>query len=188
MSRRTPSPSAEKSIPDSRGQSVLDAIIKEHLVTGEAVGSRVLSDRFAHGHGWSAATIRNIMAELDDAGLLEQPHTSAGRVPTDQGYRYYVDNMLDWTKLSENDLSAIESIGTGQEVTARPDRLMERASHVLSEISENVGIVVWPSLAENRLKQIRFMKLPDSRILIVLVSTAGIVHDKVISLDEDFSQ
>ena len=96
--------------------------------------------------------------------------------------------MLDWTTLSENDLSAIESIGTGQEVTARPDRLMERASHVLSEISENVGIVVWPSLAENRLKQIRFMKLSDSRILVVLVSTSNIVHDKVISLDEEFTQ
>ena len=174
--------------PDSRRQAVLSTIIEEHLITGDAVGSHVISERFARASGWSSATIRNVMSELEDAGLLEQPHTSAGRIPTDQGYRYYVDNMLDWTTLSENDLSAIESIGTGQEVTARPDRLMERASHVLSEISENVGIVVWPSLAENRLKQIRFMKLPDSRILVVLVSTSNIVHDKVIALDEDFTQ
>src|SRR5205807_682129 len=174
--------------PDSRRQAVLSTIIEEHLITGEAVGSHAISERFARATGWSSATIRNVMSELDDAGLLEQPHTSAGRIPTDRGYRYYVDNMLDWTTLSEDDLSAIESIGTGQEVTARPDRLMERASHVLSEISENVGIVVWPSLAENRLKQIRFMKLSASRILVVLVSTSNIVHDKVISLDEEFTQ
>ncbi|PYS22922.1 MAG: heat-inducible transcription repressor HrcA [Acidobacteria bacterium] len=174
--------------PDSRRQAVLSTIIEEHLITGEAVGSHAISERFARATGWSSATIRNVMSELEDAGLLEQPHTSAGRIPTDRGYRYYVDNMLDWTTLSEDDLSAIESIGTGQEVTARPDRLMERASHVLSEISENVGIVVWPSLAENRLKQIRFMKLSDSRILVVLVSTSNIVHDKVISLDEEFTQ
>jgi heat-inducible transcriptional repressor len=96
--------------------------------------------------------------------------------------------MLDSTQLSENDLSAIESIISGKETTARPDRLMERASHVLSELSENVGIVVWPSLADNRLKQIRFMKLPDTRILVVLVSTSNIVHDKVITLDEEISQ
>ncbi len=174
--------------PDSRRQAVLSTIIEEHLVTGEAVGSHTISDRFAHASGWSSATIRNVMSELEDAGLLEQPHTSAGRIPTDRGYRYYVDNMIDWAKLSEDDLSAIESIGVGHEVTARPDRLMERASHVLSQLSENVGIVVWPSLAENRLKQIRFMKLPDNRILVVLVSTSNIVHDKVIALDEDFSQ
>jgi heat-inducible transcriptional repressor len=73
---------------------LLAALIKEHLVTGEAVGSRVLSDRFSHGYGWSPATIRNVMADLEDTGFVEQPHTSAGRIPTDKGYRYYVDNIL----------------------------------------------------------------------------------------------
>jgi len=174
--------------PDSRRQAVLATIIESYLVSGEPVGSHSISDRFARAAGWGSATIRNVMSELEEIGLLEQPHTSAGRIPTDQGYRYYVDNMLDSTQLSDNDLSAIESISFGKEATARPDRLMERASHVLSELSENVGIVVWPSLAENRLKQIRFMKLPDTRILVVLVSASNIVHDKVITLDEDISQ
>jgi len=128
------------------------------------------------------------MAELEELGLLQQPHTSAGRIPTDKGYRYYVDNMLDSTRLSRTDLKAIESIGFGREATARPDRLLEKASHVLSELSENVGIVVWPSLAENRLKHIRFVRLPDRRVLVVLVSTSSIVHDKVISLNEEFTQ
>jgi heat-inducible transcriptional repressor len=188
MTKPQPPAKSARPQPGSRRQAVLSTIIEEHLITGEAVGSHMVSEKFARATGWSSATIRNVMSELEEAGLLEQPHTSAGRIPTDRGYRYYVDNMIDWSTLSEDDLSAIESIGVGQEVTARPGRLMEKASHVLSELSENVGIVVWPSLAENRLKQIRFMKLPDSRILVVLVATSNIVHDKVIALDEDFSQ
>ncbi|HBB95751.1 MAG TPA: heat-inducible transcription repressor HrcA [Blastocatellia bacterium] len=173
---------------DSRRQAVLSTIIDEYLITGEPVGSHAVSAKFARGPGWSSATIRNVMAELEELGFLEQPHTSAGRIPTDRGYRHYVDNMLDSTKLSKEDVAAIETIGLGNEARARPDRLMERASHVLSELSENVGIIVWPSLADNGLRQIRFVKLPDSRILVVLVSTSNIVHDKVITLDEDFSQ
>ena len=81
-----------------------------------------------------------------------------------------------------------ESIGFGRHTTVRPDRLREKASHVLSELSENVGIVVWPSLAENRLRHIRFVRLPDRRVLVVLVSNSNIVHDKVITLDEEFAQ
>ena len=174
--------------PDSRRQAVLSSIIEEHVVSGDAVGSHRISERFAHGTGWSSATIRNVMSELEELGYLEQPHTSAGRIPTDKGYRYYVDHMLDSTRLSAKDVSAIESIGLGQRITIQPNRLMEKASHVLSELSENVGIVVWPSLAENRLKQIRFMKLPDKRVLVVLVSTSNVVHDKVITLSEEFTQ
>ncbi len=174
--------------PESRREAVLATIIQEHLLTGEPVGSHVVADQFAHGSGWSSATIRNVMAELDDFGLLEQPHTSAGRIPTDRGYRYYVDNVVSDTRLSKSDLKAIEDIGGMAEVTIRPDRLMERASHVLSELSRNVGIVVWPSLAENGLQHISFLNLPDNRILVALVSTSNIVHDKVIRLDERFSQ
>jgi heat-inducible transcriptional repressor len=167
---------------------VLSAVIEEHLITGDAIGSHTVSDRFAHATGWSSATIRSVMCELEDFGFLEQPHTSAGRIPTDKGYRYYVDNMLDSTRLSKNDLRAIERIDLAHEARARPDRFMEKASHVLSELSENVGIVVWPSLADNSLKHIRFVRLPDSRILVVLVSTSNIVHDKVITIDEGFTQ
>jgi len=188
MTRLPTSRKSARPAPDSRRQAVLSAIIQEHLVTGEAIGSHTVSEKFAHASGWSSATIRNVMSELEEFGLLEQPHTSAGRIPTDKGYRYYVDNMLGASRLSKNDLKAIESIGVGKEIKARPDRLMERASHVLSELSENVGIIIWPSLAENRLQHIRFVRLPDKRILVVLVSTSHIVHDKVIQLDEEFSQ
>lgn len=175
---------------DSRAEALLAALIKEHLVTGEAVGSRVLSDRFSHGYGWSPATIRNVMAELEEAGFVEQPHTSAGRIPTDKGYRYYVNNMLDEARLSRSDLKAIDNLfSTGDiDVTASPDRLMENASHVLSALSQNVGIVVSPSLADNRLKHIEFVQLPDKRILVVLVSTSNIIHNKVLRPNEELTQ
>jgi len=176
---------------DSRMEVLLAALIKEHLVTGEAVGSRVLSDRFAHGYGWSPATIRNVMGELEGAGFVEQPHTSAGRVPTDTGYRYYVDNILGDTRLSRGDLKAIDDLFALGDIdaSASPDRFMETTSHVLSSFSKNVGIVVSPSLAENRLKHIEFVQLPDKRILVVLISTSSIIHNKVIrTTDDDLTQ
>src|ERR1043165_10011281 len=122
--------------PDSRREAVLSTIIEEHVLTGDAVGSHKISEKFAHATGWSSATIRNVMSELEELGYLEQPHTSAGRIPTDRGYRYYVDHMLDSTRLSAKDVSAIESISLGQGITTQPNRLMEQASHVLSELSE----------------------------------------------------
>ena len=192
MPRRTSNLQTVETRPiDSRAEVLLAALIKEHLVTGEAVGSRVLSDRFSHGFGWSPATIRNVMADLEDAGLVEQPHTSAGRIPTDTGYRYYVDHMLGKAKLSRGDLKAIDELFAVNDIdaAASPDRLMESASHVLSALSQNVGIVVSPSLAENRLKHIEFVQLPDKRILVVLVSISGIIHNKVIrTSDEDLTQ
>jgi heat-inducible transcriptional repressor len=173
---------------DSRAEVLLAALIKEHLVTGEAVGSRVLSDRFSHGFGWSPATIRNVMADLEEAGFVEQPHTSAGRVPTDKGYRYYVDNMLAETRLSRTDLKAIDHLFSSIDAGSSPDRLMETASHVLSALSQNVGIVVSPSLADNRLNHIEFVTLPDKRVLVVLISTANIIHNKVIRVEDDLTQ
>src|SRR5262245_47370001 len=175
---------------DPRAEVLLAALIKEHLVTGEAVGSRVLSDRFSHGYGRSPATIRNVMGNLEEAGFVDQPHTSAGRVPTDKGYRYYVDNMLGEARLSRTDLKAIDHLFAAHDIDAAssPDRLMETASHVLSALSQNVGIVVSPSLADNRLNHIEFVLLPDRRILVVLVSTANIIHNKVIRLADDLTQ
>jgi heat-inducible transcriptional repressor len=191
MSRRSSNlQNAEGNVADSRGEAVLAAIIKEHLVTGEAVGSRVLSDRFKHAAGWSSATIRNIMGELEDTGLVEQRHTSAGRVPTDKGYRYYVDHMLSEAQLSEADLKAIDELlyAGDSDSGAGPERLMERASHALSALSQNVGIVISPSLAENCLKHIEFVQLADKRILVVLVSASNIIHNKIIRFDETLAQ
>ena len=128
---------------------------------------------------------------MEDACFVDQPHTSAGRIPTDKGYRYYVDNMLGEARLSRGDLRAIDDLFAVGDIdaSASPDRLMETVSHVLSAFSQNVGIVVSPSLAENRLKHIEFVQLPDKRILVVLVSTSSIIHNKVIrTTDDDLTQ
>jgi heat-inducible transcriptional repressor len=190
MSRRSSNlPIEDRSVPDARSEAILAAIIKEHLVTGEAVGSRVLSERFEHAAGWSSATIRNVMADLEDTGLVEQPHTSAGRVPTDKGYRYYVDHMLGEARLSNADLKAINDLLSGGDLdSSAGHRFMERASHALSALSENVGIIISPSLAENRLKHIEFVQMADRRILVVLVSSSSIIHNKIIRIDETLGQ
>src|SRR5207247_10809880 len=129
-------------------------LINDHVFTGEPVGCNVLADKLANASGLSSATIRNVMSELEDAGLVEQPHTSAGRVPTDKGYRFYVDNLLGVLSISNDDLIRIgEEYGlNSQGQSETPDRLMERTSHLLSALSNNVGIVVSPSLASDRLQ------------------------------------
>ncbi len=179
-----------RNFPDSRGQTILSAIINEHFVTGEPVGSRAIADRFADAPGLSSATIRSVMGELEDRGLLEQPHTSAGRVPTDKGYRFYVDNLLGVLSISNEDLHRIGdefgfSVG---ELAGTPDRLMERTSQLLSVLSNNVGIVVSPSLAGDRLQHIEFVNLSDNRILIVLVSPPNQVHNRIIRLNVSFAK
>lgn len=177
-------------MPDARAQAVLSAIIKEHLKTGEPVGSRTVADRFAGAAGWSPATIRNVMGELEDAGLVEQPHTSAGRVPTDKGYRFYVDHLVGDARLTRADLSAIDrTFGVINAETGRaPGRLMEKVSHLLSELSENVGIAVSPPLADNRLQHIEFLQLADERILVVLIFSSNVVQNKIIRIDERLNQ
>lgn len=176
-------------IPDSRGQVILTAIINEHFVTGEPVGSKVLAERFANLSGMSSATIRNVMGELEEMGMLEQPHTSAGRVPTDKGYRFYVDNLLGVLSISNDDLFRIdEQYGLNSNDLDTPDRLMERTSQLLSALSNNVGIVVSPSLANDRLQHIEFVSLSDNRVLVVLVSAPNIVHNKIIRLNVTFTK
>ena len=169
---------------------ILSAIINEHFVTGEPVGSKALAGKFASASGFSSATIRSVMGELEDLGFLEQPHTSAGRVPTDKGYRFYVDNLLGVLSLSNDDLRLIGGeFGLDSDfVVDAPDRLMERTSQLLSALSNNVGIVVSPSLAQDRLQHIEFVNLSDNRVLVVLVSAPNIVHNRIIRLNVTLSR
>src|SRR5256885_3435974 len=139
MTEETSKTNTGRPKPDSRRQAVLSTIIDEYLITGEPVGSRAVSAKFARGPGWSSATIRNVMSELEELGFLEQPHTSAGRIPTDRGYRHYVDNMPDSTKLSKQDVAAIQTNGFDDQARPRPHRPIERGSHVLSRLSADVG-------------------------------------------------
>jgi len=174
---------------DERSREMLALLIRTHITTGEPVGSRTISKMSSEG--LSPATVRNIIADLEDAGYLEQPHTSAGRVPSDKGYRFYVDQILDQTRLSEHDETAIQQGLLGEQAPANwtsADQLMSRASHLLSQFSQNVGIVISPNIAYDIIKHIDFVRLSDGRILVITVSRAGLVQDRLVRIDEDLTQ
>ena len=170
---------------DERSKEMLALLIKTHVTTGEPVGSRTISKLTRER--LSPATVRMIIADLEDAGYLEQPHTSAGRVPSDKGYRFYVDHIIEQIRLSEDDESAIESVILGGKWLSADD-LMSRASHLLSTLSESVGIVISPNIAHAIIRQINFVRLSDGRILVITVSRAGIVEDRLVRIDEDLTQ
>jgi heat-inducible transcriptional repressor len=176
-------------LPDVRGQIILSAIINEHLVTGEPIGSKIIAEKFANTSGLSSATIRNVMSELEDLGLVEQPHTSAGRIPTDKGYRFFVDNLIGVLTISNNDLGLInKALGLNElDGSETPDKIMEKTSRLLSALSQNVGIVISPNFAKDRLQHIEFVNLSENRILVILVSAPNIVHNKIIRLKETFT-
>ncbi|MCI0662857.1 MAG: heat-inducible transcriptional repressor HrcA, partial [Acidobacteria bacterium] len=170
---------------DERCREMLALLIKTHIATGEPVGSRVISKLTSEG--LSPATVRNIIVDLEEAGYLEQPHTSAGRVPSHKGYRFYVDHILEQTQLSESDETVIQ-LGMLGALWPNADQLMSRASHLLSSLSESVGIVILPSIAHDIIKHIDFVRLSDGRILVITVSRAGIVQDRLVRIDEDLTQ
>ncbi|MFY9610435.1 MAG: heat-inducible transcriptional repressor HrcA [Blastocatellia bacterium] len=171
---------------DDRKREILAAIVRAHVATGQPVGSFALAQQSSER--LSSATIRNICAELEEEGFLTHPHTSAGRMPTDKGYRYYVDNSVATARLSRTDAARIEERLLDEDSLASPDLLMERTSLLLSQLSNHVGIVVSPSITRDILHHVEFLKLPDSRILVITVSSGGRVQDRMIRVDEEFTQ
>lgn len=161
-----------------REREILTAIVETFIATGEPVGSRTLA-RFSR-EGLSAATIRNVMADLADAGFLEQPHTSAGRVPTAEAYRYYVEQLSGETHLSHENQSIIQDTLTG--INDVQD-FMERTSHVLSLISHSVGVTIASTGPRNALEHVYFSRLGDQKVLAVVVTKSGVVRDRVLRLD-----
>ena len=162
-----------------REREILTAIVETFIQTGEPVGSRTLAR--ASREGLSAATIRNVMADLSDAGFLEQPHTSAGRVPTAEAYRYYVEQLSGNARLSHENESIIQDTLTG---VSDVQEFMERTSHVLSLISHSVGVTVATSSGpKNALEHVYFSRLADQKVLAVLVTRSGLVRDRVLRLD-----
>ncbi len=166
-----------------RIREILHWVIATFIVTGKPVGSRTIARHSREQ--LSAATVRNIMADLEDMGYLHQPHPSAGRVPTDKAYRFYVDYLLKRKDLSASDRDIIDR---DLRLDDNAEHLMARTSQVLSRISKNVGIVVSPPISRVALKHIHFTKLTDNRVLIILVSRSGIVQNRIIHHDEDTSQ
>lgn len=166
-----------------REQEILTAIVETYISTGEPVGSRTLARR--NREGLSAATIRNVMADLADVGLLEQPHTSAGRVPSIEGYRYYVEKMSGAATLSKDEEQTIQNMFHG---TSDVQEFLERTSHVLSLVSHGVGVAVCSAGPRNALEHVHFQRLAEQKILAVVVTRSGLVRDRVIRIEHDISQ
>jgi len=161
-----------------REREILTAIVETFISTGEPVGSRMLSR--SSREGLSPATIRNVMADLADAGFLEQPHTSAGRVPSPSAYRYYVEQLSGKTQISHTDEGMIQESLQG---VTDVQEFMERTSHVLSLDSRNVGVTVAASGPKNALEHVYFSRLGDQKVLAVVVTKSGLVRDRVLRLD-----
>ncbi len=168
---------------DERSREILQWVISSFVSTGKPVGSRKIARR-SREH-LSAATVRNIMADLEEMGYLRQPHTSAGRVPTDKAYRLYVDHLLERHEITRRDRALIENSMAGDN---SPEHLMARTSRVLSQVTKNLGIVVSPPISQVALEHLQFVKLAEGRLLVVLVSHSGIVQNRVIHPDEEFTQ
>jgi len=164
--------------PVGREREILTAIVETFIASGEPVGSRTIAR--ASREGLSPATVRNVMADLADAGYLEQPHTSAGRVPTAEAYRYYVEQLSGETHLSHENESIIQDALTG---VSDVQEFMERTSHVLSLVSRSVGVAVATSGPRNALEHVYFSRLADQKVLAVVVTRAGVVRDRVLRLD-----
>jgi heat-inducible transcriptional repressor len=161
-----------------REREILTAIVETFIATGEPVGSRTLAR--SNREGLSSATIRNVMADLADAGFLEQPHTSAGRVPSSEAYRYYVEQLTGKARLSNADEDIIHDSLHG---ISDVQEFMERTSHVLSLISRNVGVAVAIGGPKNTLEHVYFSRLSDQKVLAVVVTKSGLVRDRVLRLD-----
>jgi heat-inducible transcriptional repressor len=161
-----------------REREILTAIVETFIATGEPVGSRTLAR--ANREGLSPATIRNVMSDLADSGFLEQPHTSAGRVPSTEAYRYYVEQLTGKARLSNDDENIIQESFHG---VSDVQEFMERTSHVLSLISRNVGVAVAMGGPKNALEHVYFSRLGDQKVLAVLVTRSGVVRDRVLRLD-----
>ncbi|MFZ0707552.1 MAG: heat-inducible transcriptional repressor HrcA [Candidatus Korobacteraceae bacterium] len=166
-----------------RERDILTAIVETYISTGEPVGSRTLSR--TNRESLSAASIRNVMADLSDAGYLEQPHTSAGRVPTTQAYRFYVKQLTGEVRLSTTDERLIQ--GTLQS-SGDVQEFLERSSHVLSLISRGVGVTVAANPTQhNALEHVYFQRLGDKKILAVVVTSGGLVRDRVLRPERDLT-
>src|SRR5579885_3653044 len=162
----------------NREREILTAIVETFISTGEPVGSRTLAR--SNREGLSPASIRNVMADLSDAGFLEQPHTSAGRVPTTEAYRYYVEQISGQARISPEDQEIIQDSLHG---VTDVQEFMERTSHVLSLISRNVGVAVAVSGPKNALEHVYFSRLADQKVLAVVVTKSGLVRDRLLRLD-----
>jgi heat-inducible transcriptional repressor len=166
-----------------RQEEVLKSVIRGHIVTGAPVGSRTVS---RIGLDLSPATIRTIMAELEERGLLKQPHTSAGRVPTDRAYRLYVDRWMGRSRMNAIQAQAIDE--ALRRSRGEIPELLEEASRQLSRFSNQVGLVLAPELTRIVVEQLEFVRLGPRRVVAILVGRSGVVHNRILDIEEPLGQ
>ncbi len=159
---------------DQRSQILLKTLIERYVAEGQPVGSRALSKH--SGLELSPATVRNVMSDLEEMGFIASPHTSAGRVPTPRGYRFFVDSLLTVRPLPEEQIHELE----GHLQPDQPQRLISAASQLLSELTRFAGVVVAPRRMMPKIRQIEFLSLSEKRILLIIVTAEGDVQNRIL--------
>jgi heat-inducible transcriptional repressor len=168
---------------DTRAREVLREIIMQHVATGEAISSRTLAKcgRFQ----LSPASLRNVMADLEDLGYLQHPHTSAGRVPTDLGYRFFIDHIMRSRTLTQRERETIDDqVSHANEI----DEVLHLASRVLSKLSDQVGVIFMPTLLQFTVRSMDFVAVADNKIMCILVGQNGVVVNKIIETRQPFTR
>jgi len=166
---------------DQRSQILLKSLVEHYIAEGQPVGSRALSRH--SGLNLSPATVRNVMSDLEELGFITSPHTSAGRIPTARGYRFFVDSLLTVQPIGVGQLEAIQ----GQIQPGEPQRVISAASQLLSGLTHFAGVVVSPKQDALKIRQIEFVSLSDTRILLILVTTAGDVQNRILFTKRGYS-
>ena len=165
---------------DSRSRILLKALVERYIADGEPVGSRTLSKQ--SGLELSPATIRNVMADLEELGFITSPHTSAGRIPTPRGYRFFVDTLLVTKPLRQLEMKDIEAQIQGQQ----PQELVSAAARMLSDLSSFAGVVAAPHKSA-AFRHVEFVRLNERRVLMVLVAPDGDVQNRILNADRNFT-
>jgi heat-inducible transcriptional repressor len=166
---------------DERSRTLLKTLVEHYIADGQPVGSRALS-KFS-GLDLSPATIRNVMADLEEAGFVASPHTSAGRVPTARGYRLFVNSLLTVQPLEARQMGRMEEALHG----LPSNQVIASASQLLSSLTRFAGVVIAPRRQSNRIRQIEFLSLSEKRILLIIVTADGDVQNRILNTDKAYS-
>jgi heat-inducible transcriptional repressor len=169
-----------ESMLDERKRQILHAIIDDYISTAEPVGSRTIARKY--NLGVSPATIRNEMADLELLGYIEQPHTSAGRIPSVKGYRFYVDCLLAPPQISDKDIQLIDN--WYQTKARRIDEVFQETVKVLSRVTSNVSMVLAPQVSQCTFKYLQFLPLDECRSIVVIITDTGLLENKIIEIPE----
>src|SRR5205823_10312879 len=165
---------------DARAQHLLKTLIERYIAEGQPVGSRVLSRH--SGLELSPATIRNVMADLEEMGLIQSPHTSAGRMPTPRGYRFFVDSLMVVKPLEQQEIERLEGEFDGD----RPKQLVNAAASLLSQLTQFAGVVMAPRRREAAFRHLEFLRLSDRRVLLIIVTPEGDVQNRILHTDRAY--